>query len=100
MVGDHQRDLGVQRAGAPAEDQVVQAMPGLGDHQQGAGGFGVADLEAHVETLGNGLELLAQLCGAQRGVAVERGAQVHLAVDGVVKLLVLADVQRARQGTG
>ena len=54
VVGDHDRDLDLQRAGARAEEQVVEAVQVLGDHDQRAVRRGrVPELELHRELLGD-----------------------------------------------
>lgn len=62
VVGDDQRDFNVKLAGGLTEEQVVQAVTNLGDHDHHAGllGGGV-DLKVHGEGLCGGLEGSAQL---------------------------------------
>ncbi len=48
MIGDHQRDLGIQLAGLPPPEQVEQAMPVLRDQDGHAlGAVGEADAPVH-----------------------------------------------------
>ena len=61
VVGHDRRDLDLQRAGAPAEQQVVEAVQVLGDQDQRAVRRACRpQLEGHVERLGDRLEVRAQ----------------------------------------
>ena len=113
VVGNHDGDLRTEAAGPPAEDQVVEAVAELGDHDQQALGPAVVDGEIHAELGGGGRELGRE---AFRGLltlvefvaleipmgpitacsaADESGAQVQLPADVVIELLVLHDVEAA-----
>lgn len=62
VIGDDQGDLDGELAGRGTEEEVVEAVADLGDHDQDAGLLGGGDeLEVHGEGLGRGLEGLAQL---------------------------------------
>lgn len=84
VVRDDQRHLDGQLAGGLPEEQVVEAVADLGDHDEHAGllGGGV-DRKVHGQGLGGGFEGGAQVLDAQLGVLLgglggrRGGGEVH-----------------------
>ena len=96
VVGHHDGDLRTQAACAPAEDEVVEAVAELRNHHQQALGAAVVDGELHVELIGDGGELGAEAFRGNFLVSRSEGrAQVELAADVVIELLVFNDVEAA-----
>lgn len=91
VVGDDDGDLDAELAGLGAEEQVVEAVADLGDHDQHAHLAGDGpDVVVHLQVGGQGLK------GPLQGLGGGDGAKVHaheeLVGDGVGKLLQVHDV--------
>ena len=95
VVGDHQGQIPAQAAATPAEDQIVEAVPELGHHDQNALLGLVVDVELHVEAFRDGAELLFERLQIVVGRSREGRAQVQGLAEAVVELLVLFDVESA-----
>ena len=93
VVGHDGHEIGVEAAGPPAEDQVVEAVPHLRHHHQHALRAVVRQLELHRELVGHlGPEGRGQLRGVGITGGDELGSQEERMPDGVVELAVLDDV--------
>ncbi len=77
VVGNNRHQFAAEAAAAPAEDEVVEAMPKLGDHYQDALLGLVMEAELHVEALCDGTEFILQLLGRVALRAGESRPQVQ-----------------------
>ena len=93
VVRRHHGDLGPQAAGPPAEDQVVQAVTELGDHDQQSVRGRVVEPGIHAEPIDHGRERAPQIVEGVGVAAGEGRPEEEGAADPVVELLVLLDVQ-------
>src|SRR5882757_3242871 len=94
MVGYHRRDLYGKGVNAPAEQEVVEAVPELAHHDEHALPFGVRQAPCHAEHVRYRRELEAQRTGAD--IAGNGGHELHPHEKGscfsVVELLALGNV--------
>jgi hypothetical protein len=104
VVGHHTRDLHRQRPGTRPEQQIVQAVPELADHQQDAHLLvGPVDLPVHLEGVTDRRETGPQLVQGHRRVRREVDAHEEQSRVVVAELLAVLDVaagheQIARHG--
>ena len=79
VVGYDEGDIDGELAGRGTEEEVVEAVTDLGDHDQDAGLLGGGDeLEVHGEGLGRGLEGLTQLVNTLlSGILVSGEMRAH-----------------------
>jgi hypothetical protein len=78
VVGHYGDDIGTETSRAPAEDEVVEAVPELGDHHQHPCGAVGGERESHLEVRGDGFETACHFL------------EVDLAVPEVVSTVVTA----------